>query len=78
MHLLLKNGWVSIVVLAFGGYLSQIFPLQQQFQISKKTSNGHLFILEEISTPPKTNMDTQNDGLEKVTPLKHGNCWYPC
>ena len=27
-------------------------------------------------TPPKTNMDTQNDGLEKVTPFKHGNFWY--
>ena len=23
-----------------------------------------------ISTLPKTNMDTQNDGLEKVTPFK--------
>ena len=23
-------------------------------------------------------MDTQNDGLEKVTPLKHGHSWYPC
>ncbi len=22
---------------------------------------------------PKTNMDTQNDGLERVPPLKHGN-----
>ncbi len=21
-------------------------------------------------------MDTQNDGLEKVTPFKHGNFWY--
>ncbi len=29
-------------------------------------------------TLPKTNMDTQNDGLEKVTPLKNGNCWYLC
>ena len=27
-------------------------------------------------TLPKTNNDTQNDGLEKVTPLKHGNFWY--
>ena len=23
-------------------------------------------------TPPKTNMDTQNDGLGKVSPVKHG------
>ena len=27
-------------------------------------------------TPPKTNMDTQNDGLEKVTPFKNGHYWY--
>ena len=25
-------------------------------------------------TLPKTNMDTQNDGLEKVTPFKNGKC----
>ncbi len=28
-----------------------------------------------LDTLPKTNMDTQNDGLEKVTPFKHGNFW---
>ena len=27
------------------------------------------------TTLPKTNMDTQNDGLEKVSPFKHGNFW---
>ena len=26
--------------------------------------------------PPKTNMDTQNDGSEEVTPFKNGKCWY--
>ena len=26
----------------------------------------------------KTNMDTQNDGLEKVTPFKHSNFGYLC
>ena len=34
-------------------------------------------IFDEL-TPLKTNMNTQNDGLEKVTPLKHGNSWYLC
>ena len=29
-------------------------------------------------TLPKTNMDTQNDGLEKVTPFKYGHFWYLC
>ena len=29
-------------------------------------------------TPPKTNVDTQNDGLEKVVPFKYGHFWYLC
>ena len=29
-------------------------------------------------TPLKTNMDTENDGLEKVTPFKYGHFWYLC
>ena len=33
-----------------------------------------LFI--QFITSPKTNMDTQNDGLEKVTPLLYGHFWY--
>ena len=53
---------------------------------SKETQElGHVFLLQIdmssiiwmdvffSSTPPKTNMDTQNDGLEKATPFKHGN-----
>ena len=29
-------------------------------------------------TPPKTNMDTQNDGLEKGVVFKYGHLWYLC
>ncbi len=29
-------------------------------------------------TLPKTNMDTQNDALEKVTTFQYGNVWYLC
>ena len=29
-------------------------------------------------TPLKTNMDTRNDGWEKVTPFKHGHFGYLC
>ena len=29
-------------------------------------------------TPPKTDMDSQNDGLEKVVPFKYGHSWYLC
>ena len=32
----------------------------------------------EKTTPPKTNMDTQNDGLEKVTPFRYGHFRYLC
>ncbi len=31
-----------------------------------------------MDTPPKTNMDTQNDGLEKVTLFEYGHFWYLC
>ncbi len=31
-----------------------------------------------VATLPKTNMDTQNNGLEKLSPFKHGNFWYLC
>ena len=44
-------------------------------QNSKKTS--HQWTNQKFTTP-KTNMDTQNDGLEKVTPFKNGNFWYLC
>ncbi len=37
-----------------------------------------IFTIHFGGTPPKTNMDTQNDGLEKVTPLENGNFWYLC
>ena len=29
-------------------------------------------------TPAKTKMETQNDGLEKVTPFECGHFWYLC
>ena len=35
-------------------------------------------LVSNRATPPKTNMDTQKDGLEKVTPLKNDNFWYLC
>ena len=34
--------------------------------------------LEREDTLPKTNMDTQNHGLENVTPFKTGNFGYLC
>ena len=38
----------------------------------------HHYSMLIIYTPPETNLDTQNDGLEKVTPFKNGNFWYLC
>ena len=43
----------------------------------EKDANEPISIMER-HTPLKTNMDIQNDGLEKVTPFKHGNLWYLC
>ena len=31
-----------------------------------------------LSTPPKFNIDTKNDGLENVCPFKYGYFGYPC
>ena len=37
--------------------------VQQKFRVEK-------------NTPPKTKIDIQNYGLEKVTPFKYGHVWY--
>ncbi len=29
-------------------------------------------------TPPKSKIDTKNDGLENVAPFKYGHFWYLC
>ena len=36
------------------------------------------FVEYKLNTRPKTNMDAQNDSLEKVTPFKNGNLLYLC
>ena len=36
------------------------------------------YVQKLVTTPPKTNMDTQNDGLERVTSFKNGNFGYLC
>ena len=37
-----------------------------------------MYVDVDLSTHLKTNMDTQNDGLEKVAPFKYGHFWYLC
>ena len=39
---------------------------------------NEIYRLKHVFTPPKTNMDTQNDGLEKVTPFEYGHFGYLC
>ncbi len=60
------------------GYVDSIL----KFAPSKSTVNVLFFVLIFVGiqwyTLPKTNMDTQNDGLEKVVPFKHGNFSYLC
>ena len=40
------------------------------FFLGGNSANGY--------TPEKERLDTQNSGLEKVTPFKYGNFWYLC
>ncbi len=54
------------------GHIKDTGLVGEEFEVK------HLQGILPASTLPKTNMDTQNDGLEKVTPFKHGNCWYLC
>ena len=61
------------------------FPLLQSYSgdeietINPTRSGGVYQILRAFKfTPPKTSMDTQNDGLEKVVPFKYGHVWYLC
>ena len=42
----------------------------QQFHV---TTSWRMILLQ----PPKTNIDTQKDDLENVSPFKHGYFWYP-
>ena len=47
-----------------------------QANLPQQCSN--FFSVLEQFTLPKTNMDTQNDGLEKVNPFENFNFWYLC
>ena len=57
-----------------------ILNLLKMIRVQKIFSNTMIQGVSRIKwiTLPKTNMDTQNDGLEKVTPFKHGISWYLC
>ena len=55
-----------------------LFPLIfKEIQVGETWRYSFYIDLPKI-TLPKTNMDTQNDGLKKATPFKNGNCWYLC
>ena len=43
-------------------------------KVSGYKINVHKSFKAKPPTPPKTNMNTQNDGLEQVTPFKYGQC----
>ena len=56
--------------------LSDVFAKRRPESLRPKRLLDHnkkTVVFWRKGTRPKTNMDTQNDGLEKVTPLKHGN-----
>ena len=43
-----------------------------------RLGNPKMGVIPKKKVPPKSNIDTQNDGLENVTPLKHCYFWYLC
>ncbi len=57
---------------------SQTTTYIDSFGFLKKFSPIWIEVFFSSCTLPKTNMDTQNDGLEKVTPFKNGDFWYLC
>ena len=60
------GGWFKVA----SGKQRKVFSMTFNFEDKKPRIFG--------LTIPKTNMDTQNDGLGKVTPFKNGNFWYLC
>ena len=65
------DSWDFLFTWSFGGS----FNLGRN-EVSEPNWSYKMY--EHLFTLPKTNMDTQNDGLEKVIPFKHGNFWYLC
>ena len=43
-----------------------------------RTLNHEVNMLPFDAYTPETNIDTQNDGLENVSPLEYGHFWYLC
>ena len=69
------KGYFSIGIVkpkSRGLYTSTHYKELQGFPLKGGMTIPNMFTL------PKTNVDTQNDGLEKVIPFQNGNCWYLC
>jgi len=71
--------WLSDRTLS-GKCQSSKLPIQALLHFQQRVELPDSVSAEKfpLPTPLKTNMDTQNDGLEKVSPFKYGNFWYLC
>ena len=68
---------IILVVTVTGREDNPIYTTKQYTCIfhHKHPSHDYIYIYRNIFiviTPPKTNIDTQNDGLEKMNPFKYG------
>ena len=53
-----------------------LIEIQRGVQNDLQPASG--CFLEKTLTPPKFSIDTQNDGLEDVSPFNYGYFWYLC
>ena len=44
----------------------------------KLLKKGICTVSTDLFTPPKSKIDTQNDGFKNVSPFKYGYFGYPC
>ena len=56
--------------------LNQALAAQPTFGAQTETLQISFWFADQRFTQPKTNMETQNDGLEKVAPFTYGYFWY--
>ena len=83
-----KEKWADYRKRSADGYIpkNSSYPWKKGRNINQKGVDRlpfpSIFQVQAVSfredTPPKTNIDTKNDGLENVSPFKHGYFGYLC
>ena len=75
LHILTNQVPFYFLLILNHGIAPQMNVKKGDVDLGTFKSAGDLF---GMVTTPKTNMDTRNESVEEVTPLKRGNSWYLC